>query len=118
MSRSSFQFPDGAILSVGTIPCDDQIHEAVHISYIHPSSPNPVVELALPTKSAAMLIKALQEHANEARFVNGEKMLEYPKPISFDSVAEFRALQKKRKRKRTGQQAVRGDSGIRAGDDT
>ncbi len=39
------------------------------------------MELELPAKTIEVIIQHLQERANEARFVNGEKMLEYPKPV-------------------------------------
>jgi hypothetical protein len=38
------------------------------------------MELELPPKTVEVIIQHLQERANEARFVNGEKMLEYPEP--------------------------------------
>ncbi len=118
MSRSSFQFPDGAILSVATITCQDTIHEAVHITYIHPSSPNSVMELALPPNSAELLIRALQERTNEARFINGEKLLDYPVPKPIDPVAALRAAQQRRKKKRTDRQAVGRDCRVHVEDDT
>ena len=99
MSRSSFQFPDGAILSVATITCHDMFHEAVHITYIHPSSPNPVMELALPPNSAELLIRALQECTNEARFINGEKLLDYPEPKPIEPMEALRTTQQRRKKK-------------------
>ncbi len=80
MPRTRFQFPDAGILSVGTVACDDQIHQAVCLSYTPAGSSTPSMELELPTKTVEVIIQHLQERANEARFVNGEKMLDYPKP--------------------------------------
>lgn len=118
MSHSSFQFPDGAILSVATITCHDTIHEAVHITYIPPSSLNPLMELALPPNSAELLIRALQERTNEARFINGEKLLDYPEPKPIDPEAALRAAQQPRKKKRTDRQAVGSDCRVHVKDDT
>jgi len=65
------------------------------------------MELALPPKSVEVIIQQLQEHANQARFVNGERMLEYPKP---DAVAPPGASRRTRKahrsKKKTGQRAA------------
>ena len=74
------QFPDGAVLSVGTVSCDDQIHQAVYLSYTPSGSTAPTMELELPPKTVDVIIRELQEHANQARFVNGARMLEYPEP--------------------------------------
>jgi len=74
------QFPDGAVLSVGTVSCDDQIHQAVYLSYTPADSNAPIMELELPPKTVDVIIRQLQEHANQARFVNGAPMLEYPEP--------------------------------------
>ena len=80
LPKTRFQFPDGDILSIGTISCDDQIHQAVYLGYTPAGSAAPSMELALPPKTVEVIIQNLQERANEARFVNGEKMLEYPEP--------------------------------------
>lgn len=80
LPKTRFQFPDGAILCVGTISCDDQIHQAVYLSYTPAGAATPAMELELPPKTVEVIIQHLQERANEARYINGEKMLEYPKP--------------------------------------
>jgi hypothetical protein len=80
MPKTRFQFPDGGIFSVGTVSCDDQIHQAVYLSYTPAGSAAPSMELELPPKTVETIIRHLQERANEARFVNGERMLEYPEP--------------------------------------
>lgn len=74
------QFPDGSLLSVGTVSCDDQIHQAVYLSYTPPGALEPSVELELPPKTVEVIIRQLQEYANQARFVNGERALDYPEP--------------------------------------
>jgi hypothetical protein len=81
MPKTQFQFPDDGILSVGTVSCEDQIHQAVYLSYTPAGSETPSMELELPPKTVEVIIRHLQERANEARFVNGEKMLDYPKPV-------------------------------------
>jgi hypothetical protein len=81
MPRTRFQFPDAGILSVGTVSCDDQMHQAVYLSYTPAGSSTPSMELELPPRTVEVIIQHLQERANEARFVNGEKMLDYPKPV-------------------------------------
>jgi hypothetical protein len=81
LPKTKFQFPDGAILCVGTISCDDQIHQAVYLSYTAAGAATPGMELELPPKTVEVIIQHLQERANEARYINGEKMLEYPKPL-------------------------------------
>lgn len=80
MPKTRFQFPDGGILSIGTLSCDDQIHQAVCLGYTPAGAVAPSMELELPPKTVEVIIQHLQERANEARFVNGEKMLEYPEP--------------------------------------
>jgi hypothetical protein len=81
MPKTRFQFRDAGTLSVGTVSCEDQIHQAVYLSYTPEGSNTPTMELELPPKTVQVIIEHLQERANEARFVNGEKMLEYPKPV-------------------------------------
>ncbi len=81
MPRTRFQFRDAGILTVGTVTCEDPIHQAVYLSYAPEGSTTPTMELELPPKTIEVIIQHLQERANEARYVNGEKMLEYPKPV-------------------------------------
>jgi hypothetical protein len=33
MPRTAIQFPDGVLLTVGTVAGDDQVHQAVYLSY-------------------------------------------------------------------------------------
>jgi hypothetical protein len=74
------RFPDGAVLCVGTITCDDQIHQAVYLSYTSAGATAPGMELELPPASVEIIIRQLQEYANQARFVNGARVLDYPEP--------------------------------------
>jgi len=32
MPKTRLQLPDGAVLSIGTLSCDDQIHQAVYLA--------------------------------------------------------------------------------------
>jgi hypothetical protein len=65
------------------------------------------MELELPPKSVEVIIRELQEHANQARFINGERMLEYPEPYpAVPPGASRRTRKARRHKKRTGQQAA------------
>ena len=104
MPRTRFQFRDAGILSIGTVSCEDQIHQAVYLSYTPEGSTAPTMELELPPKTVEAIIQHLQERANEARFVNGEKMLEYPKPVPVKPPGSKPARTRKKERKKaTGQ---------------
>ena len=52
----------------------------MYISYTPMSSHVPTVEFALSASAVDILIELLQEKANEVRFINGEKLIDYPKP--------------------------------------
>jgi len=80
MPRIRLQFAEAGVLSIGTVSCDDQIHQAVYLAYTPKGCSAPTMELELPPKSVEIIIQQLQDHANQARFINGERMLEYPKP--------------------------------------
>jgi hypothetical protein len=80
MPRIRLQFAEAGVMSIGTVSCDDQIHQAVYLAYTPKDTDTPTMELELPPKSVEVIIQQLQEHANQARFINGERMLEYPKP--------------------------------------
>jgi hypothetical protein len=113
------------VLSIGTVSCDDQIHQAVYLAYTRAGSSTPTLELELPPKSVEVIIGQLQEHANHARFVNGERMLEYPKPYPAAPPGGSRRTRKAhRPKKKTGQQSAApnggpatpaGDSGVPEG---
>jgi len=111
MPRTALQFPDGALLSVGTVSCADQIHQAVYLSYTPAGSTTPTMELELPPKTVEVIIRQLQEHANQARFVNGARMLEYPEPyVAEPGEASRRARKAHRSRKKAGQPGAAPDS--------
>ena len=106
------QFPDGAVLSVGTVSCDDQIHQAVYLSYTPSGSTSPAMELELPPKTVDIIIRELQEHANQARFVNVARMLEYPEPYPVPPPGTSRRTRKvERNKTKKGQQDAAPDGG-------
>ena len=107
MPRTRLQLPDGAVLSIGSLSCDDQIHQAVYLAYTPAGSSTPTMELELPSKSVELIIGQLQEHANQVRFINGERMLEYPKPYpAVPTGASQRKRQAHPDKKKTGQQSA------------
>ncbi len=58
------RFPDGAVLCVGTITRDDQIHQAVYLSYTSAGATAPAMELELPPASvpeAVLLAEGLPQ---------------------------------------------------------
>ena len=83
MPGTKFQFREAGTLTIGTKSCQDQIHQAVYLCYTPEGATTPTMELELPPKSVEVIIQHLQQRANEARFVNGEKMLDYsiPRPV-------------------------------------
>lgn len=110
MPRTRFQFPDGSILCVGTVSCDDQIHQAVYLSYTNAGSVTPSMELELPPKTVEVIIRHLQERANEARFVNGERMLDYPEPVPAKPGGANRRPPRRRAKKRATDGPNAGDA--------
>jgi hypothetical protein len=104
---TQLQFPHGAILSIGTIRCDDQIHEAVYLGYTPAGSTKPTMELELPPKSVEVVIRHLQDRANQARFINGVDVLEYtePRPVR-PSRGRARPRQRGIRKKPAGQQVA------------
>lgn len=99
------RFPDGAALCVGTVSCDDQIHQAVYLSYTAAGADAPTMELELPPKTVDVIIRQLQDYANQARFVNGERMLEYSEPgPEKPRRASSRTPKAKQRRTKKGQQ--------------
>ena len=112
MPRTAMQFPDGALLSVGTVACDDQVHQAVYLSYTPAVSTTPTMELELPPKTVEVIIRQLQEYANQARFVNGARMLEYPEPYPVTPPgASKRTGKVQRSKRKRGQQDAPPNSG-------
>ena len=48
-------------MCVGTIRCDDQIHQAVYLSYTPVGSATPTMELELPPKSIEVIELIMQK---------------------------------------------------------
>lgn len=111
MPKTQMQFTDGSVLAVGTIACEDQIHQAVYLSFTPDDSASPTMELELPPKTVEEIIRQLQEYANQARFVNGQRMLEYPEPYpeARGTARRTPKSQQKRKPARQPDTARKGD---------
>ena len=78
-SKTRLQFPDGAMLVVGTKQDnDDPAHYGVHLVFTSDTSSEAEMNILLPPHSIDVLIHILQEHANEARFIMGHEMVDYP----------------------------------------
>jgi hypothetical protein len=76
--KTRLQLPDGAMLVVGTKQDnDDPTHYGVQLLFTSSNSPEPGWNILLPPHSIDVLIHVLQEHANEARFIMGQKMVNY-----------------------------------------
>ncbi|MGQ9661751.1 MAG: hypothetical protein ACUVWX_05340 [Kiritimatiellia bacterium] len=77
--KTQFRFPNGAVLVVGTRRDDDDpLGYGVHLGYSSGRNVEPEMNILLPPYSIDILIPILQEAANEARFIMGEKMVDYP----------------------------------------
>ena len=77
--KTRFQFPDGALLVVGAKRDDDDpLRYGVHLVYNSGRNPEPEMNILLPPHSIDVLIPVLEARANEARFIMGQKMVEYP----------------------------------------
>lgn len=77
-SKTRLQFADGALLVVGTRQDnDDPTQYGVHLVFTSGINSQPEMNILLPTHSIDVLIHVLQEHANEARFIMGHKMVDY-----------------------------------------
>ena len=77
--KTRFQFPDGALLVVGTKRDDDDpLRYGIHLVYNSGRNPEPEMNILLPPHSIDVLIPVLEARANEARFIMGQKMVEYP----------------------------------------
>jgi hypothetical protein len=84
----------------------------VYLAYTPAGSSTPAMELELPPKSVEIIIQQLQEHANQARFVNGERMLEYPKPYPVVPPGTSRRKRKvPRRKKAIGQPSASPEGG-------
>jgi len=77
--KTRLDFPDGASLLVGTRRNDDDpTLYGVHVIYDSGQTPEPEMEILLPAHSVDVLISVLQNAANQARFIMGQKQVDYP----------------------------------------
>ena len=80
LPKTRLQLADGATLTIGTKRDDDDpLYHGVNLVFASGRQPEPEMNLLLPPHSIDMLIQVLQERANEARYIMGQKMVEYPK---------------------------------------
>jgi hypothetical protein len=80
--KTRLQFPDGAILAVGTKQDnDDPAYYGVHLVFTSDINSEPEMNILLPPHSIDVLIHILQEHANNARFIMGHKMVDYTQKL-------------------------------------
>jgi hypothetical protein len=77
--KMRFQFPDGSILTLGT-RCDedDPLLYGVQIAYASGGTPEPEMNILLPPHSVDVMIPVLEDMANQARYIMGQKTVEYP----------------------------------------
>ena len=77
--KMRFGFPDGAELTVGTKwDDDDPLNYGVHLLFNSRTSSEPGMNLLLPPHSIDVLIPVLQDFANQARYIMGQKTVQYP----------------------------------------
>jgi len=77
--KTRFQFPDGSLLTVGTRrDADDPLHYGVHVVFTTETQPEPEMSILMPPHTIDILIKSLQDAANQARFIMGRKEVDYP----------------------------------------
>ena len=95
--KMRFQFPDGAILTIGTKRDDDDaLLYGVHLVFSSGKSPEPEMNILLPPHSVDIMIPVLEDMANQARFIMGSKTVDYPQ----------RPQAKKQKRNKPANQAM------------
>ncbi len=77
--KTRFEFPDGAVLTLGT-KCDGDDFMRYGVQMVFTLSPDsePGMNILLPPHSIDVLIPVLQDLANQARFIMGQNMVEYP----------------------------------------
>jgi hypothetical protein len=93
--KTRLQFPDGAILTEGTKrDDDDQLVYGVHLVFASGATPKPGMDLLLPPHSVDILITILQNAANNARFIMGQKLVDYPAVPQAQGTKRKRAARK------------------------
>ena len=77
--KMRFQFPDGAILTMGTRRDeDDPLLYGVQLVYASGRLPEPERNFLLPPYSGDVMIPILEDMANQVRYIMGQKTVEYP----------------------------------------
>jgi hypothetical protein len=77
--KTRFEFPDGTSLVVAVKPVEDgSLQYGVNLIYNSGMNSKSEINLWLPPHSIDVLVPVLQESANEARFIMGHEMLDYP----------------------------------------
>ena len=72
------RFPEGSLLAIGTITGGDKTHQDVYVSSTRAGQSEPCLEWSLPPKLIEVIIHCFQKRAHDARFVNGEEMVDRP----------------------------------------
>jgi hypothetical protein len=81
LPKTRFQLPEGDCFVIGTMWDQETCRQLVLFQYVSPNSPAPVVEFAVSAASADAIIAVLQDSANQARYINGQRTCVYPPPI-------------------------------------
>ena len=77
--KTQLQFPSGAVLTVGTRRDDDDpLRYDVNLVFAPGASSELGMNILLPPHSVDALIQVLQDLANQARYIMGHEMVEYP----------------------------------------
>ena len=77
--KARFQFPDGSQLTVGTKrDGDDYLAYGVHVVFVEEAKDEPSMNILMPPHAIDILVEALQGAANQARFIMGHKVVDYP----------------------------------------
>lgn len=96
--KTLLKLPDGAMLIIGTKKDDDDPTQyGVNLAFTSATSSEPEMNILLPPHSIDVLIQVLQEHANEARFIMGHKMMDYSPTLETKSKKKTRSGSKPHK---------------------
>jgi hypothetical protein len=77
--KMRFQFPNGAVLTMGTRRDeDDPLVYGVQLIYESRGASEPEMNILLPPHSVDIMIPVLEDMANQARYIMGQKTVEYP----------------------------------------
>ena len=94
LPKTRFQLPGGDCFVIGTMWDDNSCRQLVLFQYFSTGSQSPAVEFAVSAKSADAIIAALQDSANQARYISGERTYVYPPRVP--EVSAARPRKKKR----------------------